>query len=139
MPREHSLDAWLNPDKRREICEAAAILRDLNMDCCARVSASGCGCGTGTCVGSTPSKSAVSRGSYAAIPLVVHTSACVDQTCGVAGCARLKGLLEHAYWCSRVITSCTPCRRVWALLKVHSATCGAPGCPVLTCRLRMFS
>lgn len=128
MPPSHCCQS-----QKREICEAAVILRELNVDYSSYVSET-----SETSCASNAMMPKMSEPDDRTVSLLVHTSACVNPACPSQSCARMKALLEHTYWCSRMVSTCTPCRRVWTLLKMHAATCSTPKCPVLTCRLRMF-
>ena len=108
-----------------EAIRAAAILRELKAPLQSSAAAA-----------SSSSSAAASTGQQSGL---VHASCCEDPECPFPDCERLKGVLDHAYWCPRAVSSCAVCRRVWTAQETHSSVCVTPGCPVLSCRLRKYN
>jgi E1A/CREB-binding protein len=69
--------------------------------------------------------------------LLIHSSSCTNPQCPSQNCRKMKGLLEHTKVCSSRSTKkpCQICRRVFALLQIHSRDCRDDACPVLYCKV----
>lgn len=67
--------------------------------------------------------------------LLVHASACDNQTCPSSNCNKVKQLFKHAVACQQKVQGgCHLCRRMWGLLQLHAKQCQASDCPVPRCR-----
>lgn len=67
------------------------------------------------------------------LQLLVHSSSCIGG-CASTNCEKMKELMRHGAQCKqRAYGGCTICRRVWALLQLHSRQCRQNNCKVPRC------
>nr|CCA24581.1 histone acetyltransferase putative [Albugo laibachii Nc14] len=67
------------------------------------------------------------------LQLLVHSSSCIGG-CASTNCEKMKELMRHGAQCKqRAYGGCTICRRVWALLQLHSRQCRQNDCKVPRC------
>ena len=64
--------------------------------------------------------------------LLNHATGCAGATCPSENCVQMKSLLVHAQTCT-VSSGCITCRRVLALLSLHSRDCSLAVCRVPLC------
>ncbi|XP_043717703.1 histone acetyltransferase HAC1-like [Telopea speciosissima] len=66
-----------------------------------------------------------------------HASRCRlgrSNPCSYQYCMKIKKLFCHAKDCKiRASGGCKPCRKIWAILKLHTRNCKQPECPVPRC------
>ncbi|KAL0855182.1 hypothetical protein Bca101_060334 [Brassica carinata] len=65
--------------------------------------------------------------------LLLHAMACCSAQCQYPRCRMIKLLFRHGVVCKNR-NSCIPCKRMWALFRMHSRNCRDPQCRVPKCR-----
>ncbi|KAF8083265.1 hypothetical protein N665_0786s0010 [Sinapis alba] len=65
--------------------------------------------------------------------LLLHAMSCCTAQCQYPRCRMIKLLFRHGVVCKNR-NSCIPCKRMWALFRMHSRNCRDPQCRVPKCR-----
>jgi len=81
-----------------------------------------------------PTKEQIERAKCIALHMTLlnHATVCAAATCPSGNCGEMKSLLVHAQTCT-VTSGCITCRRVLALLSLHSRACTLTVCRVPLC------
>uniref|UniRef100_A0AC35F8R7 Histone acetyltransferase n=2 Tax=Panagrolaimus sp. PS1159 TaxID=55785 RepID=A0AC35F8R7_9BILA len=69
------------------------------------------------------------------ITALVHAERCVDESCALITCIKLKKVMQHVRQCiiKRQVSQCSVCKQIVAICFYHAKTCAAEFCAVPFC------